>query len=218
MNIVVLGGTGYTGSNVAAEAVRRGHHVTAVSRTAPAVDQRIEGVDYITGSALDPTVQEQAVDGADVVLAALFPKGDMAGQLPHLYSALAQVTSKNGARFGAVGGFSSLRRTAGGPRIAEVEKLPPEYAAFEAIAAEMMSVLQNLETLPDDVDWFYVAPAEKYGSWAPGQPRGTFRVGDDVAPFDADGVSEIGGADFATAIVDEIENPKHLRAVMSVAY
>lgn len=218
MNIVVLGGTGYTGSNVVSEAVKRGHHVTAVSRTAPTDDQRVEGVDYVTGSVLDPQVQEQVVDGADVILAALFPKGEMAGRLPDLYSDLARLASEHGARFGAVGGFSSLRRKDGAPRIAEVEKMPAEYAAFEAIATEMMVVLQNFETLPDGIDWFYVAPAEKYGSWASGEARGEFRVGGDVAFFDADGVSAIGGADFATAIADEIERPQRRRAVMSVAY
>lgn len=218
MNIAILGGTGYTGSNLVTETVKRGHHVTAVSRTAPAADKRVEEVDYVTGSLLDPEVQKQVVDGADVVLASLFPQGEMAGRLPGLYSDLARLASEHGARFGAVGGFSSLRRTEGAPRIAEVEKLPAEYAAFEAIATEMMVVLQNLETLSAGVDWFYVSPAEKYGSWAPGEARGTFRVGEDVAFFDADGVSAIGGADFATAIVDEIERPQHRRAVMSVAY
>ena len=48
--------------------------------------------------------------------------------------------------------------------------------------------------------------------------RGTYRVGGDVLLSDENGVSEISGADFAHAIIDEVESPSHRRARMSVAY
>ena len=51
--IVVIGGTGYAGSAIVAEAAARGHEVTALSRSLPA--DRIEGVDYIQGDATDET-------------------------------------------------------------------------------------------------------------------------------------------------------------------
>jgi uncharacterized protein YbjT (DUF2867 family) len=49
--ISVLGGTGYAGSAVVAEAAQRGHTVTSISRNAP--EQRIDGVEYVEGSLLD---------------------------------------------------------------------------------------------------------------------------------------------------------------------
>ena len=49
--ITVLGGTGYTGGNIAREAVARGHQVTSISRTLP--EDQIDGVTYRTGDALD---------------------------------------------------------------------------------------------------------------------------------------------------------------------
>ena len=43
-------------------------------------------------------------------------------------------------------------------------------------------------------------------------------VGGDVLLTDGQGNSFIGGADFATEIVDEIERPAHRRARFTVAY
>ncbi|MCU1587138.1 MAG: NAD-dependent epimerase/dehydratase family protein, partial [Frankiales bacterium] len=55
-------------------------------------------------------------------------------------------------------------------------------------------------------------------AWAAGDRTGSYRVGGDVALFDADGGSNIGGADFALAIVEEIEQAAHHRAHIGVAY
>ena len=64
----------------------------------------------------------------------------------------------------------------------------------------------------------FVSPAGGYGAWAAGERTGQLRVGDEVALFDDEGGSNISGADFASAIVDEIEEPTRHRAHMSVAY
>jgi putative NADH-flavin reductase len=52
----------------------------------------------------------------------------------------------------------------------------------------------------------------------PGQPTGRYRVGGDVLLTDAAGKSEISGADYALAFVDEIDQPRHHRTRFSVAY
>ena len=85
VTIVVFGGTGYTGGNIVREAASRGHQVIAVSRSQP--KERIEGVRYEIGAADD--VASRLVPGADVVVAALSPRGDMAGRLVEVYGRLA---------------------------------------------------------------------------------------------------------------------------------
>ncbi len=77
--ITVLGGTGYAGSAVVAEAAKRGHDVTSVSRSEPTA--RIEGVDYVIGSTLDAAILDAVLPGRDVVFSALSPRGDMAGKV-----------------------------------------------------------------------------------------------------------------------------------------
>ena len=92
----------------------------------------------------------------------------------------------------------------------------PEAHKGEALGqADTLAVLQ--ETAPD-VDWFYLSPAASFGSYAPGEATGHYRVGGDVLLTDADGNSNISGADYARAFVDEIEQPAHRRQRFSVAY
>ena len=76
--IKVLGGTGYGGSAVVREAARREHTVTSYSRQPPT--DPVEGVEYVTGSALEPSVLAQTVQDADVVFEAISPRGEMEGR------------------------------------------------------------------------------------------------------------------------------------------
>lgn len=215
VRITVVGGTGYAGSAIVQEAAARGHEVVAFSRNVPEEASRIAGVRYETGSMLDADARQRAVAGADVVVSALSPRGELDGRIVEADAALAQLAGDHGVRLGVVGGFSSLRTEAGGPRMAETDQLPPEFAGE---ARQMNEVLVGLEGSPEAVDWFFVSPAMQFGSYVPGERRGTYRVGADVAIFDTDGVSAISGADFAIAIVDEIETPAHRRTQFSVAY
>ena len=79
-------------------------------------------------------------------------------------------------------------------------------------------MLTALRETSDDVDWFCVSPAAGFGSYAPGEATGTYRVGGDVLLTDASGTSFISGADFALAFVDEIEQARHHRERFTVAY
>jgi putative NADH-flavin reductase len=209
--LVVFGGTGYTGSNVVREAAARGHEVVSVSRSKPA--DEIEGVRYELGSAEE--VAGRVIPGADAVVAALAPRGDMAGRLPEVYQRLAELTADAGARYLQVGGFSSLRPSPGAPRFVEGE-IDEQYRD-EALEGEATRVMLT-ERAPAELDWVFFSPAGGYGAWAAGERTGTYRIGDDVALFDDQGGSTISGPDFAVAIVDELETPKHSRAHVGVAY
>jgi putative NADH-flavin reductase len=209
--IVVFGGTGYTGANVAREAVARGHEVTSVSRSRPR--EPVEGVVYEIGSVDE--LAPRVIPGADAVVATLSPRGDMAGRLVEVYGQLAGLAADAGTRYLQVGGFSSLRPAPDQPRFVEGE-IDEAYRA-EALEGEATRVML-VEQAPPELDWVFVSPAGSYGAWAAGEPTGRFRVGGEVALFDAEGGSHISGADFASAIVDEIEKAEHHRAHIGVAY
>ncbi|MGO4145683.1 NAD(P)-dependent oxidoreductase [Paenarthrobacter sp. YAF11_1] len=212
--ITVLGGTGYTGSNIVKEAARRGHEVTSYSRKPTENPER--GVSYVTASLIDSTERERAVADADVVVATLAPRGEMEAGFVDLYDDLATLASASGARFGVIGGFGSLRPFEGGPRMAFGDDVPAEYAAEGQTLA---TIAENLEkAAPKNLDWFFISPAAGYGSYAPGEATGRYRVGGDVVQFDENGQSFISGADFALAVLDEIDTPAHRRAQFSVMY
>ena len=97
--ITVLGGNGYVGAAVVAEARKRGHDVTAVSRSAPSWP--VPGADYVEGSVLDADVLERATAGRDVVLVALSPRGDMAGKVEGVVEELiARLAEREGVETG----------------------------------------------------------------------------------------------------------------------
>ncbi len=81
-----------------------------------------------------------------------------------------------------------------------------------------VTVLETLRATTSTADWFYVSPAANFGAHGLGERSGVFRVGGDVLLTDAQGESNIGGADFAIAFVDEIDRPTHHRERLSVAY
>ena len=69
---------------------------------------------YNHGDLLDEDVLRSVVDGADVVIGALSPRGDLDVSLRLLYSQVADLAQKAGVRLGIVGGAGSLRVEEGG--------------------------------------------------------------------------------------------------------
>jgi putative NADH-flavin reductase len=208
-----LGGTGYAGNAVVNEAHRRGHDVTSVSRTEPA--EKLTGVTYVTGSALDPEVLATSVADRDVVVEAISPRGDMAGKVEGLLDRLIDLTSKAGIRLGVIGGASSLLVAEGGPRLFEVSEIPPENRAEIETG---LALLERLKNAPGRLDWFYVSPPASFGAWAPAAETGSYRLSEDILLRDAEGNSTISAADLARAIVDEIEQPKYHRRRFHAAH
>ncbi len=213
--ITVLGGSGYAGAAIVAEAARRGHEVTAVSRTKP--EEQIPGVDYVAGSVLDAAVLDSVVPGRDVVISALSPRGDMAGKVEGVLGELARRVDGTPTRLAHVGGASSLLTEEGGPRVWDVTKdHVPDDVKPEIVTG--LTILDDFRSSPETLDWFYVSPPEQFGSWVPAPVTGAYRLGGDVLLRDEAGESIISAADLAIAIVDEIETPAHRRKRFTAAH
>lgn len=209
-NIWVFGGTGYAGSAIVSAAVGRGHAVTAVSRRPPA--EPVADVAYVQGTAAE--IADQLTPDVDVIVAALSPRGDLAGRLRASYAHLADAAVRTGARLIVVGGFSSLRPDPDSPRFIE----SPLEGPYVAEAQEMDGIRGWLETeAPAGLTWLFVSPGLGFSSANPGVPTGHYRIGGSVAQLDASGQSDVSGADFALAVVDEIESRAHAGHI-GVAY
>jgi len=210
--IAVIGGTGYAGSHIVTEAVRRGHTVVSVARSVPA--ERIEGATYVEGTVLDVPGLVAELEGVDVVVSAVAPRGDMEGKLRPAIAELVAALP-DGVRIGVVGGAGGSLVAEGGPRLVDTAEFTEE---FKPEALEAYGVLEDLQADDTGRDWFYLHPAGGFGAWAPGERTGSYRDGGDVLVVDDEGNSFIGGADFAIAVLDEIENPKHTRERFTVGY
>lgn len=159
--IAVLGGTGYAGRHIVAEAVRRGHTVLSVARTAPS--ERVEGATYVEGTLLDVPALASELTGADVVVSAVAPRGDMEGQVRGNLEALFSVLPDD-VRVGVIGGAGGSLVAPGGPRVVD-SGFPDE---FKAEALEAIGVLEDLQAEQSGRDWFYIHPAGGFGAWNPG--------------------------------------------------
>lgn len=211
--IVIFGGTGYSGSNIAREAVGRGHTVVSYSRKAPT--EPIDGVDHRTGSMADPAVVEEAAQGADQLVVALHA-ADVDGQpMVVVVPTLVEAARRHGARLSFVGGAGSSLVAEGGPRLVDT---PDFHDDWKPEALAHADVLEALRQAPEDLDWFYVSPAALYGSFAPGETTGSYRTGGDLLVTKEDGSSEISGTDLAKAYVDEIESGAYPRQRFTVGH
>jgi putative NADH-flavin reductase len=211
--IAIIGATGYAGANIATEAVSRGHSVISVSRNAPADPP--DGVEVRTGSIADPAVLEDLFADADVVVIATRARADGQTPLADLVPSLLDLAAAHGTRVGFVGGAGSLRVAPGGPRLIDTPEFPELYKPEASAHADVLAALRGADT---DAEWFYLSPAATFGAHNPGHRTGSYRVGDDVLVSDADGKSEISGADLAVAVIDEIEHPAHHNKRFAVAY
>lgn len=210
--IVVIGGTGYAGGHIVQEAASRGHDVVAVSRNAP--ESPVDGVAYVQGSVLDAAFLADVVKGADAVVSSVSPRGDMLDEGLHALQNVAGVLDGSGTRLGVVGGAMGSLSEPGGPRLFDLG-VPEQYRHEATVGVESLDFLQGTG---EGLDWFFVHPPMVFGSWQPGERTGRYRDGGDVVVKDENGESFISGADFAIAVVDEIENGRHRRERFTVGY
>ncbi len=210
--IVVLGGTGYAGRHIVQEAVSRGHDVIAVSRSTPS--DPVEGASFVQGSALDAASLANAFDGADAVVSALSPRGDMTDRVLDALRNVVDALGDTRTRLGVIGGAGGSLVAPEGPRLFDLD-FPEEYRHEAQVGIDSLELLQSTDA---GLDWFFIHPAEVFGPWAEGERTGHYRDGGDVLVRDAEGKSFISGADLAVAVVDEIEQGNHRRERFTVGY
>ncbi|MFF0153477.1 NAD(P)-dependent oxidoreductase [Micromonospora sp. NPDC005203] len=210
--ITVIGGTGYAGSAIVAEAAARGHQVTALSRSGPSAP--VPNVTYRQGDARDEATLSASIEGADVVVAALAPRGPLAGVFRDVYRSVARLADAAGVPLFVVGGYSSLRPAPGAERfVADLSHVPAEL--HDEIRAGAALIIEDLPAAPATLDWVFVSPALRFGAYMPSEQLGRYRLGDDVAVAPEDG-GAISAADYALGFVDLIEKGEHHRTQVNL--
>lgn len=217
MKIALIGATGFVGSALLAEALERGHQVTAVVRHPAKLPQRAG----LTGAAADVNDVDalaEALAGHDVVISAFNPGWTPGTVSPAMYdqqvrgtfAILAAVKKAGIRRVLWVGGAGGLE-VAPGVRLIDTPNFPDWIKPGSRATSEALRALQAEPAL----DWSFLAPAALL---EPGQRTGRFRLGGDQLLTDAQGQSRISVQDYAVAMIDELERPAHSRQRFSVAY
>ena len=227
MHIGVFGATGVIGSRVVAEAVERGHRVTAWTRDAARAGRDIGAVQWRVADILDSKSVDLAIDGVDVVVSAINAARDFheaianADVLPRAADSLLTALENHPAtRVIVVGGAGSLE-VKPGLQFCDVEGIadtlpgslgaPPEYIT---VVWAHRDALNRYRT--SNRNWTYLSPSA--GLVQPGERTGRFRVGGNQLLVSADGSSDISAEDLAVAIIDEAEVPRHIQRRFTVGY
>ena len=214
MKIALYGATGSIGQRILAEALRRGHEVTAIVRDPSRLNAAPgTNLSVVTGDAQDTANVAALVAGHDAVIGSISGRRDGdADLIPAAARSLIEGSTKAGVkRLLWVGGAGSLE-VAPGVRLIDSPSFPEIYLP-EAKAG--IEVLNTFRALPEGLDWTYFSPAAEI---APGERTGKFRTAGDQLVVDAEGKSHISIEDYAVALLDEIENPKHIRERFTVGY
>ncbi|MBA1428775.1 NAD(P)-dependent oxidoreductase [Pseudomonas fluorescens] len=201
--IAIIGATGRAGSQLLEEALRRGHTVTAIARNTEKLAVRSD-VTVKQLDALDAEALQQAISGSDVVISAAH-----FATLPA--SAVIGPVKKAGVkRLLVVGGAGSLLLP-DGSRVIDSPDFPAEYKTEASAGAAFLDVLRQEQEL----DWTFLSPSALFDGT---ERTGQFRLGQDHLLVSNDGNSSISFADFAIAMIDEVETPKHSRQRFTVGY
>ncbi|MBO9516836.1 MAG: NAD(P)-dependent oxidoreductase [Porphyrobacter sp.] len=202
MKIAVLGASGRAGSEIAKEAAARGHQVLAIARN-PEKIAAAEGVTAKVGDASDPEALAALIAGSDAVISALH--FDISAE-----TLLSAIRKAGVPRLLVTGGAASLE-VAPGQRLIDSPEFPEEWKPFALGGITFLDELRQVE----DVDWTFFSPAALIFE---GPRTGTYRPGTDHLVTDDSGESRISFADYAIAMVDELEAHKHSRARFTAAY
>jgi putative NADH-flavin reductase len=204
MKVAVLGASGKGGSLITKELVSRGHEVVAIARHAETLPSG-PGITDRPGDATHPDEIAGLVGDVDAVIAAI----------PFVVSAeslLGAVKKAGVSRLLVMGGAASLK-TASGAMLYDSEGFPDFLKPIVKPAIDFLDDLRN-ET---EVDWTFFSPAQIIFE-GPREGPGSFRLGKDDLVTDANGESKISYADYAIAMVDELEQHAHSRSRFTVGY
>jgi len=210
MHITVFGAAGAAGGRIVAEALSRGHQVTAVVRSATRFADLHPHALARVGDATSTRSVTELTEGQDLVVSATRPAPGQERELVTATRALLSGLKHTGARLLLVGGAATLALPGGGTVIGAPD-FPADWLPIAGACAEQLDVCRAETT----VDWAYLSPAALLG---PGVRTGEYRLGGDSLVTDANGVSALSYEDLAVVLLDEAERPKHHRTRFTAAY
>jgi putative NADH-flavin reductase len=206
MKIAVICANGKAGQLIVKEAVSRGWDVTAVVRNENASEaKKVLVKDLFALTAEDLRGFDAVVDAFGAWTPEMLPQHS--SSLKHL----CDILSGSATRLLVVGGAGSLYvNTEHTMCLSDGPDFPDSY---KPLAAAMAKALGELRTR-GDVKWTYISPAADFR--ADEARTGEYIVGGEELTLNARGESIIGYADFAVAMIDEIEKGDYIGQRISV--
>ena len=217
MKIALIGASGFVGTAILKEALDRGHQVKAIVRNPENITIKDDNITVIKADVLDQAQVTAAVVGSDAVVSAYNPGWSN----PDIYeeflrgsqSIQAGIKASGVKRYIVIGGAGSLE-VAPGLQAVDTPDFPAAIKPGASAARDYQAIIKKEQ----DLDWTFFSPAFEMHQGTSGIRKGTYRTGLDNPIFDENGRSILSVEDLAMAIVDELENPKHIKERFTAAY
>ncbi|MCY9141333.1 NAD(P)-dependent oxidoreductase [Peribacillus frigoritolerans] len=208
MKIGIIGASGKAGSLILKEALTRGHEVTAIVRDEAKV--QIQGASVLEKDVFD--LKAEDIKEFEVVVNAF---GAAPGKEHlHVDAGKILIEAMKGApqtKLLVVGGAGSLFvDEAKTIRVLDTPEFPKEYFATAYNQSKNLGDLQNAT----DIQWTFISPSAFFDPQ--GNRTGGYKLGKDNLLVNSKGESYVSYADFALAVLDEIENPQHINQRFTV--
>lgn len=204
--VAVVAANGRVANKVIAEAVARGFDVTGFGRG----ENNTKAQHYIQKDLFDLTADD--LKDFDAVVDAF---GAWTPETLHQHSTslkhLCDILSGTQTRLVIVGGAGSL--FVNKEHTVQVKDGKDFPDSFKPLAAAMGDALAELRKR-NDVKWTYISPAGDFQ--ADGERSGKYILGGEELTLNSRGESIISYADYAIALVDEIEKGNHVQQRISV--
>lgn len=216
MEIALIGASGFVGSAILKEALGRGHKVIAIARDSKKIKAE-NNLKIVERDVMDSDVLAEILKGNDVVVSAY----NAGWANPNLYDefikgseSIQEAVKKSGVKRLIINGGAGSLYVAPGVQLIDTPEFPEAFKAGAGAARDYLNELKK----ENQLDWTFISPAIEMNPGTPHERKGTYRTGLDNPVFDAEHRSRISVEDLAVAIVDEVENPKHIRVRFTVAY
>lgn len=195
-SILVLGATGGTGRLIVSQAVARGHHVTALVRSAEKASG-LTGARLVTGDARDEAALRAALKGQDAVLSALGTPASPFREVTLLSTAaralVAAMRAERVSRLIAITGIGAGDSAGHGGFLFDRVIFPLLLRHVYADKDRQEAIIRD-----SGLDWVLVRPAVLNDK--PG--RGAVRALEDLSGFQGGSIAR---EDVARFVVDQVE-------------
>lgn len=216
MKVALIGASGFVGSHLLTELLNRGHQVTGIVRTVANVKESNAQLTLKAVDVLNTLELSAAIKGSDAVISAF----NAGWTNPNLYDdfiagseAIQKAVKDAGVpRLIVIGGAGSL--FINGNQLVDGPDFPADYKAGATAARDYLNTIKKEEEL----DWTFFSPAIEMHPGITSGRTGQYRVGTENPVFDEAGRSSLSVQDLAVAIVDELEQPKHLKQRFTAGY
>lgn len=211
----LIGASGFVGSAILNELLSRGYKVEALVRNPEKITVENPNLTVKKVDVADEKALAEDLKGYDTVISAYNPgwtNPNIYSETLQNYPRIVEAAKEAGVkRLLIVGGAGTLF-CAPGLRVVDSGVIPAEIMdGVKSLGKFYLEIL----TKENGIDWVFFSPA---GAFVDSARTGEYRLGKDDLIVDEKGKSTISAADYAKAMVDELEVPAHHKERFTIGY